>query len=123
MREVRFKRHPAVGGHTFPWQRGTVLDLLLALPVPLDFVPPLAVINDLLSKGNINAGMSGGASWKPFSIDQAEYEELVEEMLTLPGYNFVCNPALAACATYDEFWLASDNRRRTLTETADQESR
>lgn len=110
MREVRFKRHPAVGGHTYPWERGTLLDLLLALPVRLAFVPPLAVVNDLLSMGEMNAGMSGGASWKPLRIDQAEYEELVEELLTLPGYTIRDDPSLASLVNYEDFWRASLER-------------
>lgn len=114
MREVRFKRHPAVGGNTFPWERGTLLDLLLALPTTLYFVPPLAVVNDMLSKGEMNAGMSGGASWKPFSIDQAEYEELLEEMLTLPGYNSARDLSLEACVTFEDYWSASRDRLREL---------
>jgi len=114
VREVRFKRHPAVGGNTFPWERGTLLDLLLALPARLDFMPPLAVVNDILRKGEMNAGMSGGASWKPFSINDSEYAELVEELLTLPGYNVIHDPSLEVCVTYEDFWGASLDRWREL---------
>jgi hypothetical protein len=106
VREIRFKRHPAVGGSTFPWERGTVADLLLEILVS-DRVPPLAVVNDLLSRGEMSRGMSGGASWKPFCLDRVEYEEVVEELLTRPGSTFALAPALETCATYEDFERAS----------------
>jgi hypothetical protein len=72
----------------------------------------LAVINDVFSKGEISHGMSGGASWKPFHIDQVEYEEAIEELLTRPGHSIVLEPLLEACTTYEDFVRAILNRLR-----------
>ena len=100
MRELRFKRYALLcaGGK---WERGTLKDLLFAMPYLLhDFIPPLPVLNDLLKHGVPNhiypdgllpdgkvqydAGMSGGCSWQPFEITQEEYQELVLDLLTDP---------------------------------------
>lgn len=112
MRDVRFKRHPAVGGSTFPWERGPIVDLLFAADPYFRHVPPLAAINELFSTGEMDNGMSGGASWKPFCIDQVEYEELVEELLTYPGRFITLEPSLEVCATYKDFERASLQRLR-----------
>ncbi len=39
--------------------------------------PPYHILNQVLSKGGGDAGMSPGASWEPFSLSQDEYGELL----------------------------------------------
>lgn len=46
-------------------------------------IPPRHVLNDVLTSGGGDAGMSPGAAWEPFSIDEGEYTALVAELLAL----------------------------------------
>jgi hypothetical protein len=50
---------------------------------PNGFIPSRRVMNQVLSKGGGDAGMSPGASWEPFSLDEAEYEALLHELLEI----------------------------------------
>jgi len=38
--------------------------------------PPLHILNQVLSEGGGDAGMSPGASWKPFKLSDDEYNQL-----------------------------------------------
>jgi hypothetical protein len=54
---------------------------VLAVPyVVMDDIPPRRVLNDVLRKGALDAGMSGGCLWEPFELDESEYRELVREL-------------------------------------------
>lgn len=80
MRELTFVVEPGVGPGEVP-QRGSLADLVLALPyVAMDAIPPRRVLNDVLRRGRLDAGMSGGCLWEPFAIDEAEYAQLVAEL-------------------------------------------
>ena len=46
-------------------------------------IPPRHVLNEVFASGGGDAGMSPGAVWEPFSIDEAEYTALVAELLAL----------------------------------------
>jgi hypothetical protein len=67
-----------------PWmtpRSGSLADLVLALPyVVLHEIPPRRVLNDILVRGVLDAGMSGGCIWKPLELDQLEFEDLVGEL-------------------------------------------
>lgn len=99
MRDVRFKRHGAIG--PAQWTHATLPEFLFALPSLLrpdgsqQPIPPLAVLNELFKSGRMDAGMSGGSEWKPFEISELEYEELIEWLATNPKYNFVQDADLA----------------------------
>jgi hypothetical protein len=72
--------------------RGTVAELLLAIPylLALRIVPPLSVMNEVLSDGVSDAGMSGGVRWEPFTIDGEEWEEVRATLAAdEEGYRFV----------------------------------
>jgi hypothetical protein len=119
MRELRFKRyvlHCADG----VWVRGTLKDLLLALPYVLHrYIPPFHILGHLFKYGVPNeffpdgllpdgkvqydAGMSGGCSWKPFEITQEEYEELVLDLLTDPRAQFEILDAPTEVQTYRQW--------------------
>lgn len=77
MRELYFALCAPIGPWTTP-TRGSLLDLTNLIPyfVTLE-IPPLRVVNDMFARGQNHAGMSGGALWEPFEIDEAEFEELV----------------------------------------------
>ena len=50
-----------------------VADLLFDIPYFFlaMIIPPMAVVNEVLQKGVVDAGMSGGCKWKPFQLDAA----------------------------------------------------
>ena len=91
MRVLRYKTHGAVGGDS--WKHGSLTEFLFDIP-PLGYVfqglrliPPAHILNELLTRGVLDAGMSGGCRWKPFQISSSEYDELVEDLLTWPNAN------------------------------------
>src|SRR3954454_2799123 len=62
-------------------RRGSRADLVLALPYVVDEdIPPRAVLNEVLGRGRLDAGVSGGCIWKPLELDKAEYWSLIEEL-------------------------------------------
>ena len=62
--------------------QGTLLDLLSDIPYFLmKYIPPLAVVNTVLAGGKCDAGMSGGAIWKPFTVSKEQYESLTRELV------------------------------------------
>jgi hypothetical protein len=67
-----------------PWTTprvGSTADLVWALPyVVMTEIPPQHILNDLLVRGQDDAGMSGGCIWKPFEVDPEQFDELVEEL-------------------------------------------
>ncbi len=88
MREFRYKTHGAVGTDTRRY--GSLTQLLFDIP-SLSFalrvwktIPPHHILNEILRGGISDAGMSGGCEWQPFEITEAEYAELLEDLLTLP---------------------------------------
>ena len=56
---------PAMGTGTLK-QQGNTKDLLKNIPYLLSsgIIPPEFVVNEILSKGKVDAGMSGGATWE-----------------------------------------------------------
>jgi len=112
--DVRFKRHDAIGPPG-AWTHGTLLEFLFALPTVLrpgpnrQPVPPLAVLNDVFRSGARDAGMSGACEWKPFEIDETDYRSLVDELVTMPGYDFVEDLTLESRAAKD--WMSESFRK------------
>jgi hypothetical protein len=84
MREIKYT---AWEFHHDPMKRSAPLPYFL-LDIPYLFItgtiPPLAIINSILSKGGGDGGMGPGTSWEPFTMTEAEYREVVEELLTVP---------------------------------------
>jgi hypothetical protein len=61
---------------------GSVLSLLCSIPYFFlsEVIPPICVVNEVLNKGVVDAGMSGGCRWKPFQVSVEEYADLVGEL-------------------------------------------
>jgi hypothetical protein len=57
----------------------------------------------MLCRGVYDAGMSGGCIWRPFEIDENEYNELVEELITLPHREIVVDTRLSECIDFDDW--------------------
>jgi hypothetical protein len=81
MREVVFVSMPGVGPGVGPSRKGSLVDLVVAIPyLVMSEIPPRRVLNDVLTRGFSDAGMSGGCIWEPLEIDETEYSNLVEAL-------------------------------------------
>lgn len=49
----------------------------------LNYVPPIAVLNDVLASGGRDAGMSGGCKWQPFALDETDYVAVINRLKTM----------------------------------------
>ena len=80
MKTYTYHELPGVGPGELE-QQGSLLELLQSIPYLLtrNRLPPLVVLNAVLEGGEADAGMSGGARWAPFSIDQQEYMQLARQ--------------------------------------------
>ena len=79
MRTIRYEKLPGIGPGVLPVQ-GPLLQFMLDIPYFFAFrlIPTLEVLNDFLSRGGEDSGMSGGCRWEPFQITK-------EECNILPG--------------------------------------
>jgi hypothetical protein len=46
----------------------------------LNIIPPFRILNDILTSGYVNAGMSGSCKWEPFKIDMKRYNDLIQAL-------------------------------------------
>lgn len=78
---LRYKILPAVGPGSLSVE-GSVADLLFDIPYFFlaRIIPPMPVVNEVLIKGIVDAGMSGGCKWKPFQLDDASYAKLAADL-------------------------------------------
>jgi hypothetical protein len=83
MKTITYKTHWSAGAgvkRKLPLSE-FILDIFL---IGADGVlPPFHVLNEFLQEGGNNGGMSPGTTWKPFTITESEYDELVETLLRL----------------------------------------
>ena len=78
--KLEFVVHGGMGGSEK--RSGGLAELLDEVPGLLDnrIVPPLRVVNDVLRRGGVDAGMSGACAWEPFQIDEPAWRDLVERL-------------------------------------------
>ncbi len=64
--------------------QGNTVALLLEIPYLFTsgFIPPESIINELLSRGSRDAGMSGGVQWAPYRLKPGEFDALVQELMS-----------------------------------------
>ena len=76
-----FEVLPATGPGTPP-ESGNTVDLLLNMPYLLasGLIPPEFVINELLSQGLNDAGMSGGVQWEPYRLRPGDFDALAQAL-------------------------------------------
>ena len=109
MRDVRFKRLPAMGAGEGPWEYAPLDQFLMSIPAfgyslcVFGVVPPQHIFNEILRQGENDAGMGGGAKWKPFEIVESEYEELVENLVTNPDHKIIEDKDLFTKANYTKW--------------------
>ena len=85
---------------------GTLTDLVRDIPGILfsNCIQPLHILNQFLKRGRKDAGMSGGAEWKPFNVPQEEYEFLVEDLVSYPDRNYYYSEPPAEISEFDQWW-------------------
>ena len=78
---LAFEVLPATGPGTIP-ESGNTVDLLLNMPYLLTsgLIPPEFVINELLSQGLNDAGMSGGVQWEPYQLRPGDFDALAQAL-------------------------------------------
>ncbi len=77
MRVVKYTRHEF---HYEPEEREAILSTFVYdVPHLIVFAvfPPLHILNQVLTTGGSQGGMSPGATWEPFELANLEYEELL----------------------------------------------
>lgn len=84
VRTVRYTRHEF---HGDPETRESDL-LVFVYDIPYfsacGVFPPFHIINQIFAKGGGDGGMSPGASWVPFTINSAEYDQLIAALKNTP---------------------------------------
>ncbi len=112
MRKIRYETLPPVGdGNTAI--ESDVLHFFEVL-FPYDFqdgyIPPLRVINGILSKGVLDRGMGGGCLWNPFAITESDYEEVISELKNSPDRIHEQLDVPEWIETYDEWFVLKQER-------------
>jgi hypothetical protein len=81
LEKLKYKILPPVGPGSFSTE-GSVADLLMDIPYFFiaKIIPPIDVVNEVLQKGVLDAGMSGGCKWKPVQLDAASYTKLAADL-------------------------------------------
>jgi hypothetical protein len=84
MRRVQYK-HTFIHGDDEP-REGSLLTFLYDIPYfpPCGVFPPFHLLNQHLSTGGSDGGMSPGAIWEPFLITSEEYTQLIEALESTP---------------------------------------
>jgi len=90
----------------------TVVDLIEQIPPLMIIVlerkilPPLAVLNDLFSRGECDSGMSGGVSWDVFQLNDTDISSIKNVLSEKYKIEFVELGELSAIQTFDD-WVDS----------------
>jgi len=84
--QIHYKRHEF---HGEPEERNASLSVFV-YDIPYfgacGIFPPLHILNQILKTGGSEGGMSPGATWLPFTLDDRTYQVLVAEVEQLdPG--------------------------------------
>lgn len=63
-------------------RESSMSEFMLEAPglIPLGIIPPLHILNEILSLGQIGGGMSPGCRWSAFEINKRQYDELVSDL-------------------------------------------
>jgi len=104
MKKLTYKLRAAMGPDDLE-RSGTLFDLLNSIPYFLrrKRLPPLVVINEILSKGVVDSGMSGGVQWTPFAIEEKEYDELAQHCESL-SFEIARPPKWVTTRSYFQIW-------------------
>ena len=118
MKHLRYKLLPPVGPGDEEVS-GTVVELIQSLPYLLmTRVPPRAVINSVLKQGTLDRGMSGGAQWDSFELDEEDYIAIANHLETtgltrVDPPNWVCSQEdWMIWQMQEDFDIPADEHRR-----------
>lgn len=101
-----------MGAGEGPWEYAPLDEFILSTPgfvyalKYFGIIPPIHVLNEVLESGCDDAGMGGGAEWKPFSLSQTEYDELVENLITNPSHEIKEDRSLWDRPTYEKWQMS-----------------
>jgi hypothetical protein len=86
--------------------QGNTITLLLEMPYLFSsgFIPPESIINELLSSGSRDAGMSGGVQWAPYRLKLGEFDALVQELMSAYSHGSLVYQEPAAWVKSFEDW-------------------
>ena len=100
MRIIEYKRHEF---HGDPEERRAELPTFV-YDIPYfgacGIFPPLHILNQIFETGGSEGGMSPGATWAPFTIDEKEYRCLVDKITRLDP-NTLTNDSRYTCVKYE----------------------
>jgi len=67
--------------------RGTAADLILDIPYLIvdGQIPPRAILNEVLGRGLVDAGMSGGCRWTSFQLSESDFADVLTELRARGG--------------------------------------
>jgi len=84
LKEISYEQHEYL--HRPKVCKGTLLTLIYDIPYfpSCGVFPPLHILNQVFSRGGSPGGMGPGATWKPFTLSEEEYDVLVREVKTTP---------------------------------------
>ena len=77
---MKFRELPPMGTDSVE-REGDLIEFIQSIPYLLTGkrLPPLQVLNSVFETGTLDAGMSGGVEWEPFTISSHDYDVLVAE--------------------------------------------
>jgi hypothetical protein len=84
MKTIRYKTHWSYIGSAVARREllsDFVLDIFYLMEVH-GIIPPIEVLNQVLQIGGNAGGMEPGTTWRPFMVDEDEYDELIDVLLT-----------------------------------------
>ena len=91
MRTIKYRPRYGTGVNSAAWQDVPldqfILNVAALCHVEGFVIPPLRLLNETLLEAKSEHG--GGYEWKPFTIEEDEYQELVEVLCTDPRLNVV----------------------------------
>ncbi len=89
MRTIKYRICYGVGKNSAPWINEPlekfVLEVVAARHANGFVLQPFHFLNEILAKGETEIGM--GFQWKPFELDENEYQELIDILCTDPSLN------------------------------------
>lgn len=120
MRTVKVRQLYGIGETSAPWENHTLEEFVFMAPALgaaltiCKFMPSFETINNFFMQSDSDAGMGGGVEWKAFTIDKAEYDELVEFLCSDPERNIEIDESLNCFTNFDQWRMKAMNKRCIL---------
>jgi len=122
MRTVKVRQLYGIDETSAPWENHSLDEFVFMAPALgsaltiYKFMPSLVTINNFFSQSESDAGMGGGVEWKPFELDQAEYDELLECLCSDPERNIEIDEALNCFTNFEQWQMKAMYKRSMLNQ-------